>query len=84
MCLILIKGEVGVTDAPHTLAIDEEFSLGIVGVAENRCVLSLASGPCPMWEQMKRLLLRSPVSAIQPYAILWQSGEVVDSEVTAA
>ena len=76
-------------DASLTLAVDEELSLIIVGVAKDGryladAVLRIAFAPAPMGQQMDGVLLLLPVRAIEIVAILGQTSQVADAEIAAA
>ena len=66
------------------LAVDEELSLVVVGVAHHRCHLAFASWPSPVGQQMDGVVVAVPYRAVEIVAVLGQSGEVADAEIAAA
>ena len=66
------------------LAVDEELSLVVVGVAHHRCHLAFASRPSPVGQQMDGVVAVVPYRAVEIVAVLGQSGEVADAEIAAA
>ena len=63
-----------------TLAIDEEFGTGVVGVDKDGGYLAFASGPGPMWQEVKGFGGLVPVTAIEVVAVFGKAGKVDDAE----
>ena len=66
--------------ATLALAVDEELSLGVVGVHEDRGYLSFAPRPRPVGEYVKRLSVLVPVAAVEIEAILGDTCQVDSTE----
>ena len=84
MTEIGLEADIILLDTALALAIDEEFGLGIVGVAEDGSHFTLTSWPCPVGQQVQSLLFGRPMHAIEVGAILGKTSEVENAEVTAA
>ena len=68
---------------PLALAVDKELGGGIVGVAVYGRHLALSSRPCPVGQQVERMVVPVPHGAVEPVAVLGQPCEIEDAEVAA-
>ena len=78
---IVVHANVDMLQTTLALAIDEEFSFWIAGIAEYWCDLTLAALPCPVREHVESLVGCVPVGAVEINAVFWQTCKVEDAEI---
>ena len=66
-----------------TLAIDKQLTFHAIGIAIHRSHLPLTSLPVPMRQEMGGVLVLVPTGTIHIIAILRQTSQIADAEVTA-